>query len=86
MTTEIGASIAEAVRRVSNREAFRFVYIDWTALGAALVQEWPAATPEPPAQHLDFCSGGEFCSLDDCLCECHITPALREGKRASYAD
>lgn len=51
---EIGRSIAEAVRRVSNREAFRFVNIDWTALGAALVKEWPfAATvrsttpPEP---------------------------------------
>lgn len=39
----VGASIAEAVRRVSNREAFRFVNIDWTALGEALVAEWPRA-------------------------------------------
>ncbi len=29
--------------------------------------------------HLAFCSGGGFCSLDDCLCDCHIVqpaPAL----------
>ncbi len=29
--------------------------------------------------HLAFCSGGGFCSLDDCLCDCHIAqpaPAL----------
>jgi hypothetical protein len=38
----IGRSIAEAVRRVSNREEFRFVNVDWTALGAAMVAEWPA--------------------------------------------
>ena len=25
-------------------------------------------------RHLDFCAGGEFCSLDDCLCECHMGP------------
>lgn len=38
-----GRAIAEAVRRVSNREAFKFVNIDWTALGAALVEEFTAA-------------------------------------------
>jgi hypothetical protein len=27
------------------------------------------------SRHLLFCSGGEFCSLDDCLCECHIYDA-----------
>ncbi len=45
-----GALIAETVRRVSNREAFRFVNINWTALGAAFVEEWPAASPTPDTE------------------------------------
>ncbi len=33
------------------------------------------ATPRSLIDHLDFCAGGEFCTLDDCLCECHIRPS-----------
>jgi len=43
----LGSSIATAVRRVSNREEFNHLHIDWTALGAALVEEWPALAASP---------------------------------------
>ena len=41
----------------------------------------PQADPAEPGlrAHLDFCSGGEFCTLDDCLCECHITATEPDG-------
>ena len=48
-TLREGAAIATAVRRVSNREAFKYVNVDWTALGAALVEEWPALAASSPA-------------------------------------
>jgi len=39
----------------------------------------PPAEPRAEGLHLDFCSGGEFCPLDDCMCECHVaaTPPQR---------
>lgn len=35
--------------------------------------------PSDRPRHLDLCSGGEFCVIDDCLCACHYTEG--PGKR-----
>jgi hypothetical protein len=36
--------------------------------------------------HLDFCSGGAFCPLDDCLCECHLPDLSSAVARQEAAD
>jgi len=69
LVSEVGLGIATAVRRVSNREAFKFVHIDWTALGAALIAEWPfAALPQPATEpeegEADNCPS---CGLASCI-------------------
>ena len=75
LVSEVGLGIATAVRRVSNREAFKFVHIDWTALGAALIAEWPfAALPQPATEP----------SLDDhALNPDHLDTPLREAAQPS---
>ena len=73
-----GRAIAEAVRRVSNREAFKYVNIDWTALGAALVQEFPA--PEPTGLPMDRGAASVFDDLraeEDALALAALQEAIR---------
>ena len=62
----------EAGRRVWDR-AIRTGHLDaeqWAKEILAIEAE--ARATVPGSLHLDFCGGGGFCVLDDCLCDCHI--------------